>query len=159
MKPWNEIGHRNIQEAGGGQCEKVRQHSWNEIEGDAGGDGTEAAGGCRQHVEQQRSTPRVTRVKQDGEVSDLLRDFVRRYRKCRADAKGHGRQDRCGHNGSIDEIVEGITNEYWEHGAVVHLAVMCMAVTPEHKLFEEEEKEDANQQRSQHSRCRQLLES
>ncbi len=102
--------------------------------------------------------PGVSGVKQDGEVADLLRNLVRRNRQRGADAERHGGQNRRGDNRTIDEIVEGVSDEHREHGAVVHLAVVRVTVPPQHELFKDEEQEDAEQQRSEDSRRGQLLE-
>ena len=91
-------------------------------------------------------------MQQDGEVAHLLRNLVCRHGERRADAERHRRHDRGGDDGTIDEVVEGVADEHREDAAVVHFAVVSVAVAPEHQLLEDEEREDADEQRREHLR-------
>ena len=91
-------------------------------------------------------------MEQDGEVADLLRDLVRRHGDGRADAKRHRRQHRGGDDRAVHEVVERVADEHREDAAVVHFAVVRVAVTPEHELLEHEEQQDAAEQRGEDAR-------
>ena len=101
---------------------------------------------------------RIAGVKQDREVTDLLRDLVCRDRNRHADAERNRCHDRGGDGGAIHEIVKRVTDDDREHAAVVHLAVMRVTVTPEHQFLQQEEQQDADEKRAEDSRCRQLIE-
>jgi hypothetical protein len=59
---------------------------------------------------------------------------------------------------TVDEVVEGVADEHEGRGAVVHLAIMRVAVPPEHQLFQDEEEEDTGEQCRERLCRRQLLE-
>ena len=82
-------------------------------------------------------------MQQDGEVADLLRNLVRGDGDRRADAERHRRHHRGGDDGAVDEVVERVADEHRQDAAVVHFAVVGVAVPPEHQLLEDEEEQDA----------------
>lgn len=103
----------------------------------------------REHVEHQRPAAGVAGVQQDGEIANLLRDLVGRHGNRCADAERDRRHDGRGDDGTVDEVVERVANEHGKYAALVHFAVVRVAVSPENKLFEDEEQKNAEQQRAE----------
>jgi hypothetical protein len=60
--------------------------------------------------------------------------------------------------GAVNEVVERIADDDREHTAVVHFAIVRVTVSPQHKLFEQEEQKDADEQRAEDARRRELRE-
>ena len=79
-------------------------------------------------------------MQQDRKVADFLRNLMRRNGERRADAKRHRRHDGRGDDRTIDEVVEGVADEHGKDAAVVHFAVVSVAVAPEDQFLEDEER-------------------
>ena len=126
--------------------------------GQEGADRPRRAGERGQHIEQERLAARVTRVQENREVSNLLRDLVCGDGDGGAHAERHRRQDRRGDDRAVHEVMERIADHHRRDGAFMHFAVMRMTVPPEDELFENEEEQDAAEQRREHAAGRKRLE-
>ena len=69
------------------------------------------------------------------------------------DAERDRRQHRRADNRAVDEIVEPVADQDERRGRRVHFAVIGVAMSQQHQLFENEEQHDAAEQRAEH-RCR-----
>src|SRR5262245_11973438 len=97
-------------------------------------------------------------MEKNGEVSDLLRNLVRRHGDGGAYAQRNRRQHGRTDDGSIDKVMEGVADHHGGDGAFVNLTVVRVAVAPEHQLLENEEQHDAAEQRPEDLRRRQVVE-
>ena len=102
---------------------------------------------------------RIARMQEDGEVADLLRDFVGRHGHRGADAKRYRRHHGGCHDGTVHEVVKGVADQHRKHAAFVYLTVMRVAVPPENEFLEDKEQQDTKQQRREDARGRELLET
>ena len=157
-RPGDEVGHGDVEKARRREGKKVRKHPRRPFEREERRHRPQRARAGREHIEQQRLPARIAGMKQDGEIADFLRDLVCRDRDRHADAERHRCHDRGGNGGAIHEVVKRIADHHRKDAAVVYLAVVRMTVTPEHQLLEQEEQEDADEQRAEDSRGRQLSE-
>ena len=97
----------------------------------------------------------VARVQQDQEIADFLRDLVGDDGDRGDDAQLVIGEERGGDQDAVDEIVEGVADDdhhaaaaviVLRHGGrVVRLALLDVAVAPQHQLFQHEERQDAGE--------------
>ena len=106
--------------------------------------------------EHQRLAPRVSRVQQDGEVAELLRNLMRRDRERRAHAKRNRRPHRGADDHPVEEVVKRIADDHHRGRHAVGFAVVRVAMPPEHELLQQEEQHDAAEQRSENCSCREV---
>ena len=148
MQARDEIRHGHVEEARRGNREEVRQDLGQVSDGKPCQQDARHGGQTGQNVEPEGAHPRITCPEQDREVADLLGDLVGGHRKGRRHAERH--RDGCGsgNDGAVDEVVDRIADQDERGGRVVHLAVVRVAVSPQHEFLEDEEGDDAAKQPS-----------
>ena len=146
----DEIGHRDVEQAGGGEREDERPDGGDQVDGAERGQGAENAGSARDDIQDQRVAPAVSGGQENRHVADLLRDLVRRDGDGRVDAERDRGQDRGADDRAVDEIVKGVTDDHQRRRGTVHLALVGVAMVNQHQLLENEKHEDAGQQGAEH---------
>ena len=95
-------------------------------------------------------------MEQDQEVAHFLRYLVRDDRRRRDDAELGALQERRGDQHAVDEVVHRVADHderaaapmvMRDRAAVVHFAVLGVAMPPQEQLLEHEEAEDSGQDR------------
>ena len=108
------------------------------------------ADSARHDIEEQRFPPRVAGVQQNREVAELLRNLVRRHGERGAHAERDRRPHRRADDDTVEKVVERVADDHHRRGHAVRLAVVRVAVPPQHELLEQEEQHDAAEQRAEH---------
>ncbi len=95
-------------------------------------------------------------MQQDGEIADLARHLVREHGEPGHDAEVDVDQECCGDEHTIERVVHGVADEdhHPRRTLVVvviifgsmRLAMILVAMPPEHELLEHEEQCDASEQ-------------
>ena len=158
MQVGDQVGHCHVEKVAGGKREHVGERMRHRLRGEDHRNRAEDSAEARQQVQREGAQPRVAGAQEDRDVAHLLRNLVRGDGERGRDAERHRRDDRGGNHGAVHERMECVADDHEGGGAAgVHLAlVRVVAVTPQHELFEEEEREDACEQRRHRLRASRL---
>ena len=88
VQPWDEAGHGNVKEAGGCERKSVGQYTEGPLQAEKCRYASEDRRKSGRHIHDEGPTRRHPGVDEDREVSDAMRDFVRR------DSKGRHQTER-----------------------------------------------------------------
>ena len=116
------------------------------------------AGRAGEDVQQERAPAAVAGVQQDGEVADLLRHLVRRHREAVLTPSGSDVSTAAPIIAPSTKLWNASPMSTSDAAVAVHLALVGVAVAPEHQLLEHEEEQDAGEQRLEDPRRRQQAE-
>ena len=139
-------------------AEDVRPDARHDADRGVGDERADQARRARDEVQKQRAAAAVAGRQQDGDVADLLRNFVRGDGDGGVDAERHRREHGRTDDRAVDEVVKGVADEDQRHRRAVHTAFVGVAVAQQHELLEHEKRQDAGQQRAEHGRRPQRVE-
>src|SRR3569623_359137 len=149
-----QIGDGDVDEARRGERERIRQEVIEILHTVIGNDAARDGGETRKTVEQQRPAAAEAAVQQHGEIAELLRYLMRGHgdggdhAEVYVGKKGGADQD------AVDEVVHGIADHHdrarglvrgrlWR--SIVGLAVMAVAMAPQHHFLQQEKHQHADQ--------------
>src|SRR4029077_3894654 len=102
----DQIRHRNVQQAGGGNGQHVGTDTGDDLDGAEREERAGDAGSAGDDVEHQGLAAAVAGGEQNRDVADLLRDFVRRDGDGGVDAERHRRHHGGADDRAVDEVVK-----------------------------------------------------
>lgn len=143
---WQKVSTCDVEEVTGSKREKDVLDSLDTANEKDGDESTKNGACSGEKIEKHRLGARVAAVEEDGEVADLLWDFMKDDCDCRCDTKLHTHKETSGNEEAIDKVVHAITNECHDaNRMVVILRWKHVAVLPVHDLFNDKRSENTAQ--------------